>query len=174
MTGRDLEETVVNLEYLLASSRTDPAKREEYERQLQTFRVALEAATEQQKLLAFPRKRKFDSDTEVALMYAEEELFLTVRALLSGGDLAVGHQHLRWLLQHQHFLPLEVARCLRSLDEVYCRREDTCATDPAGAAALTTATMTVLDMVRAELGERVATLRPMPSVAPLDSQRRKR
>ncbi len=154
MTRLDLEETIGHLEYLSAKGPCTPAKKEEYEQQLQTFRVALQAINQQRDSLASSRKAKLGSDRRIALMYAGEELFLTVQALTAQEPLSVGHQHLRRLLQHEKSLPTGIVSCLRSLDAAFARREDTAATDEWGTYALTTAARAVLDAVRVMLGER--------------------
>ncbi len=154
MTRVDLEETIACLEYLSAMKTPHSDTREEYEQQLQTFRVALQAINQQRDTLASAKGRKFDWDTRLGLMYAEQELFLMVKALTARESLGVGHQHLRWLLQQERHLPTGLVDCLRGLDAAFARREETRAKDEAGAFALTTATMAALDAVRVMLGER--------------------
>ncbi len=158
MTHRDVEEIIGNLEYLLALNISDARTRERQEQMLQAFRVTLQAADQQRTSLTSTRKHKLNSDLKIALMYAEEELFLAARALISREPVSIAHRHLLHLLEHLLFLPLGIGECLLSLDAIYSRREDTGLTDAAGADALTTATRALLDAVRDELGKRVMTL----------------
>ncbi len=97
-------------------------------------------------------------DAQVALLYAAEELFLAAQALeadvIAREDrLAVAHHHLHKLLQHEKSLPPEIGQSLRSLDASYSQRENAHAIDKAGANALITATMFVLNGVRTILAE---------------------
>ncbi len=147
MTRCDLEEVIVDLEYLLELNHSDVQRRQEYEQQLRAFRLLLEAANRQQDSPTSTGNRPRDWDAEVALLYAEEELFLTAQALIAR-DVTAAHQHLRRLLQHEHSLPAEVGRCLRSLDATYLRLQDTEAADEVAAHSLTAATIAVLDAVR--------------------------
>lgn len=158
MTRRDLEETIVNLEYLLRMNMSDATTREQHEQLLEAFRIVLRAANHQQARLAATRKTKLQSDMKIAMMHAEEELFLAAQALISGEPLNVAHRHVRLLLEHQVILDSDIEGCLQNLDASYSRRQHTGLTNAAGADALTTATIAVLHAVRDELGQRVTTL----------------
>ncbi len=158
MTRRDLEESILNLEYLLTMNGADARKREEREQLLEAFRIVLRAANQQQAILTATRIRKLDADTKIAFMYAEQELFLAAQALISREPLGVAQRHIRHLLEHQLIVDSEIGACLLSLNTSYSRRQHTGLTDAAGADALTTATIAVLDSIRDELGDRIATL----------------
>ncbi len=170
MTRCDIEEVIVDLEYLLEINHSDAQKREEYEQQLRAFRLLLAAARQQDSSNSSGNGKR-DWDAEIALLYAEEELFLTAQALIAR-DLTAAHRHLRRLLQHEHALPAEIGKCLRSLDATCSRLENTAATDEVAAHSLATATIALLDAVRRAW--RNAAPLNVPGIAPYLPPRGKR
>ena len=97
-------------------------------------------------------------DTQIALAYAAEELFLTAQALTThflsqDRALVEAHQHLHGLLQHERYLPAQIGARLRNLDASYSRREDSGAQDREGADVLAANTMSVLSDIRDVLAE---------------------
>ena len=97
-------------------------------------------------------------DTQVALAYAAEELFLTAQALTTeffsrDRALVEAHEHLHGLLQHERYLPARIGTRLRILDASYSRRQDSGAQDRAGADVLAASTMSVLSDIRDALAE---------------------
>ncbi len=145
MNRCDLDEIIVDLEYLQTHA-LEAEAREEYAQQLHAFRALLQSG--QQAVAAKARDNDArDWDAALALLYAEEELFLAAQALIAR-DVPEAHKHLRRLREHEHSLPEDTGTCLRSLEATYTRLENAREPDELATHTLATTTIALLDAVR--------------------------